>query len=56
MVAVNGVNRAKKITLATGSLTRKLTIPGVEMVKYYDNQNIFQIKVSKDSYLLAEAQ
>jgi pyruvate/2-oxoglutarate dehydrogenase complex dihydrolipoamide dehydrogenase (E3) component len=44
-VAVNGVNyTAKKIILATGSRPRKLNIPGIEMVKYYDNQSIFKIK------------
>ncbi|NRS90603.1 pyruvate/2-oxoglutarate dehydrogenase complex dihydrolipoamide dehydrogenase (E3) component [Flavobacterium sp. 7E] len=44
-VAVAGVNyTAKKIILATGSRPRKLTVPGIEMVKHYDNQSIFKIK------------
>ncbi len=32
---------AKKIVIATGSKARKLNIPGVEKVTYYDNENIF---------------
>ena len=43
-VAVNDdVYKGKKIVLATGSQPIKLDVPGVEMVNYYDNKNIFQI-------------
>lgn len=44
-VAVDGINyTAKKIILATGSRPRKLDVPGIELVKYYDNQSIFKVK------------
>lgn len=33
----------KKIVIATGSKPKKLEIPGVENVKYYDNESIFHI-------------
>jgi len=33
----------KKIILAVGGRPRKLKLPGVEKVKYYDNENIFQL-------------
>lgn len=33
----------KKIIIATGSKPRKLKVPGVENVKYYDNESIFDI-------------
>ena len=33
---------AKKIVIATGSKPVKLKVPGVEQVKYYDNENIFK--------------
>lgn len=33
----------KKIIIATGSKPRRLEIPGVEKVRYYDNENIFHI-------------
>lgn len=33
----------KKIVIATGSKPRKLKVPGVENVKYYDNESIFHI-------------
>jgi pyruvate/2-oxoglutarate dehydrogenase complex dihydrolipoamide dehydrogenase (E3) component len=43
-VTVNGENySAKKIVLATGSKPRKLKIEGVELVKYFDNENFFHI-------------
>ena len=35
---------AKNIVIATGSQPRKLKIEGVELVDYYDNENIFHIK------------
>lgn len=34
----------KKVVIATGSKPRKLNLPGVEQVKYYDNENIFHIE------------
>lgn len=34
---------AKKIVIATGSRPRKLKQPGIEKVKYYDNESIFNI-------------
>lgn len=34
---------AKKMVIATGSRPRKLNLPGVELVKYYDNENIFDV-------------
>jgi pyruvate/2-oxoglutarate dehydrogenase complex dihydrolipoamide dehydrogenase (E3) component len=37
------VYEGKKIVIATGSRPRKLTIPGVEKARVYDNQNIFDI-------------
>ena len=33
----------KKIIMATGSKPKKLKIPGVDQVKYYDNESIFHI-------------
>lgn len=33
----------KKIVIATGSTPRKLKLPGIEKVIYYDNENIFQV-------------
>jgi len=33
----------KKIVIATGSKPQKLKVPGVEKVKYYDNESIFHI-------------
>jgi pyruvate/2-oxoglutarate dehydrogenase complex dihydrolipoamide dehydrogenase (E3) component len=33
----------KKIVIATGSKPKKLKVPGVENVKYYDNESIFHI-------------
>ena len=42
-VEVNGKNyTAKKIVIATGSRPRKLDLPGVELVTYLDNENIFE--------------
>jgi len=43
-VEVNGQKyRGKKIVIATGSKPAKLTVPGVERVKYYDNENVFRL-------------
>lgn len=36
--------KGKKIVIATGSQPRKLKIPGVEKVRYYDNESIFHIE------------
>ena len=33
--------KGKKIVIATGSTPRKLTIPGIDKVRYYDNESIF---------------
>ena len=42
---VNGKRYSgKKIVIATGSRPKKLNIPGIEQVKYYDNKNIFTIE------------
>ncbi len=42
-VVVNGEEySAKKIIIATGSKPRKLKVPGVELVSYFDNENIFR--------------
>lgn len=35
--------RGKKIVIATGSRPKKLKQPGIEKVKYYDNESIFNI-------------
>ena len=35
--------KGKKIVIATGSKPRKLKIPGVEKVRYYDNESVFHI-------------
>lgn len=43
-IEVNGIKYSgKKIVIATGSRPRKLNIPGIELVKYYDNTNIFTL-------------
>lgn len=43
-VTVNGKKySAKKIVLATGSKPRRLKVPGVELVNYFDNENIFHL-------------
>lgn len=42
-VVVNGKNyTAKKIVIATGSRPKKLKIPGIEKIKYFDNENVFE--------------
>lgn len=35
---------AKKIVIATGSRPRRLTVPGVEKVAYFDNETIFHLE------------
>ncbi len=43
-IEVNGKKyRGKKIIIITGSKPRKLKIPGVELVRYHDNESIFHI-------------
>ncbi len=37
------IYKAKRIVLASGSRPKRLIIPGVEMVNYYDNESIFNI-------------
>ena len=44
-IEVNGIKySSKKIVIATGSRPRKLIIPGIELIKYYDNKNIFTLE------------
>ena len=38
------IYKAKRIVLATGSAPRKLQVPGVDLVKYYDNENVFDLQ------------
>ncbi len=43
-ITVNGEKHcSKKIVLATGSMPRKLKIPGSELIQYFDNENIFHM-------------
>jgi len=52
-IEVNGKRfKAKKIVIATGSKPVKLKVPGVEKVKYYDNENIFHINQLPESLLM----
>ncbi len=52
-VEVNGKKyRGKKIVIATGSKPRKLKIPGVELVTYYDNEGIFHIDLLPEKLLV----
>ncbi len=52
-VTVNGKKyTAKKIVLATGSKPRKLKVPGVELVNYFDNENIFHINDLPGRFLM----
>jgi pyruvate/2-oxoglutarate dehydrogenase complex dihydrolipoamide dehydrogenase (E3) component len=43
---------SKKIVIATGSRPRKLNVPGVEKVKYYDNESIFYISELPERFLI----
>ncbi|GAC1387381.1 MAG: FAD-dependent oxidoreductase [Ginsengibacter sp.] len=44
-IEVNGERyTGKKIVIATGSRPRKLTVPGIDQVIYYDNKNIFTLE------------
>jgi len=45
----------KKIAIATGSKPAKLKVPGVEMVKYLDNENIFQLDQLPERLLMVGA-
>ncbi|GJM29066.1 MAG: hypothetical protein DHS20C17_17010 [Cyclobacteriaceae bacterium] len=49
------VYHGKKIAIATGSQPRKLKIPGVENVAYYDNENIFTLKEVPETVLFIGA-
>ncbi len=43
-IEVNGKKyKGRKMVIATGSKPKKLKVPGVEYVKYYDNESIFHI-------------
>ncbi|MEO6315557.1 MAG: FAD-dependent oxidoreductase [Chitinophagaceae bacterium] len=46
---------AKKIVIATGSSPRKLQIQGIELVRYYDNENIFHLDELPAQLLLVGA-
>ena len=45
----------KKIVIATGSKPKKLKVPGVESVKYYDNESIFHISDLPEKLLVIGA-
>lgn len=42
----------KKIVIATGSKPKKLKIPGVENVRYYDNESVFHIEELPEKLLV----
>ncbi len=43
-VEVNGQTyRGKRITIATGSKPRKLKVPGIDLVNFYDNENLWNL-------------
>lgn len=44
--------QGKKIVIATGSQPKKLLIPGVEKVKYYDNESIFNLAELPENLLV----
>lgn len=46
---------AKKIVIATGSRPAKLKLPGIEKVKYYDNENIFTVSPLPEKLLVIGA-
>ncbi len=55
-IEVNGKKySAKKIVIATGSKPKKLKVPGVENVKYYDNESIFHISDLPEKLLIIGA-
>ena len=44
-VEANGKRyKGKKIVIATGSNPKKLNIPGIEKIKYFDNESVFHIQ------------
>jgi len=45
----------KKFVIATGSKPKKLEVPGVEKVKYYDNESLFHIDVLPENLLVIGA-
>ncbi len=47
--------RGKKIVIATGSRPKKLTVSGVETVRYYDNESIFHIDELPENLLVVGA-
>lgn len=51
----NKIYSGTKIVIATGSSPRKLDVEGVELVKYYDNENIFDIDFIPEKLLLIGA-
>ncbi len=52
-IEVRGIRySAKKIVIATGSLPKKLKVPGVEKVKYFDNENLFHISELPEKMLV----
>ena len=52
-IEVNGKKyTGKKIVIATGSKPKKLKVPGVENVAYYDNESIFQISEFPEKLLV----
>lgn len=48
----NKIFTGRKIVIATGSKPRKLEVPGVEMVKYFDNESIFDLESLPENLLL----
>ena len=55
-IEVNGKKyTANKIVIATGSKPKKLKVPGVERVKYYDNESIFHISELPEKLLVIGA-
>ncbi|MBC7555335.1 MAG: NAD(P)/FAD-dependent oxidoreductase, partial [Chryseobacterium sp.] len=52
-IEVNGKKYScKKIIIATGSKPKKLKVPGIENVKYYDNESIFNINELPEKLLV----
>lgn len=52
-IEINGKKyRAKNFVIATGSKPRRLNVPGVELVKYYDNESIFYVDSLPDNILV----
>ena len=53
-IEVNGLKFfSKKIVIATGSQPKKLKVPGVEKVKYFDNESLFHISELPGKILIA---